>query len=144
MTLSLILRFNLRLGNYSIWSVSTLRTIYDQDFGTWAPHSLEAKGSTWRTTRRIWNKNQNQPKRYSDYLKHSIKGSEALEGMFRALEALLVVLKPNSTIRKCTDTDVAFTLEYSRVSNPRGMRSVLSSESCLSRGYDWSEEVQVR
>ena len=27
-TLSLILRFNLRLGGYSIWSASTLRTIY--------------------------------------------------------------------------------------------------------------------
>ena len=32
-TLSLILRFNLRLEGYSIWSASTLRTIYDQDFG---------------------------------------------------------------------------------------------------------------
>ena len=32
-TLSLILRFNLRLGGYSIWSVSTSHTIYDQDFG---------------------------------------------------------------------------------------------------------------
>ena len=31
-TLSLIRRFNLKLGGYSIWSVSTLRTIYDQDF----------------------------------------------------------------------------------------------------------------
>ena len=38
---------------YSIWSASTSRTIYDQDFGAWAPHSLEARGSTWRTTRRI-------------------------------------------------------------------------------------------
>ena len=32
-TLSLILRFNLRLGGYSIWSASTSRTIYDQIFG---------------------------------------------------------------------------------------------------------------
>ena len=32
-TLSLILRFNLRLGGYSIWSASTSRTIYDQDLG---------------------------------------------------------------------------------------------------------------
>ena len=32
-TLSLILRFNLRLGGYSIWSASTSRTIYDHDFG---------------------------------------------------------------------------------------------------------------
>ena len=30
-TLSLILRFNLRLGGYSIWSASTSRTIYDQE-----------------------------------------------------------------------------------------------------------------
>ena len=55
-TLSLILRLNLRLGGYSIWSASTSRTIYDQDFRAWAPHSLEANGSTWRTTRRIWRK----------------------------------------------------------------------------------------
>ena len=33
MTLSLILRFNLRLGGYSIWSASTSRIIYDQDLG---------------------------------------------------------------------------------------------------------------
>ena len=32
-TLSLILRFNLRLGGYSIWSASTSCNIYDQDFG---------------------------------------------------------------------------------------------------------------
>ena len=31
-TLSLILRFNLRLGGYSIWSASTSRTIYDKEF----------------------------------------------------------------------------------------------------------------
>ena len=45
-TLSLILRFNLRLEGYSIWSASTSRTIYDQDFRASAPHSLEANGST--------------------------------------------------------------------------------------------------
>ena len=32
-TLSLILRFKLRLGGYSISSASTSHTIYDQDFG---------------------------------------------------------------------------------------------------------------
>ena len=32
-TLSLILRFNLRLEGYSIWSASISRTIYDQEFG---------------------------------------------------------------------------------------------------------------
>src|SRR6185295_3141605 len=46
-TLSLILRFNLRLGGYSIWSASTSRTIYDQDFGSCAPHSLGTTASTW-------------------------------------------------------------------------------------------------
>ena len=33
MTLSLILRFNLRLEGYSIWSESTSRTIYEQVSG---------------------------------------------------------------------------------------------------------------
>ena len=31
MTVSLILRFNLRLGGYSIWSVSTPRTILEEE-----------------------------------------------------------------------------------------------------------------
>ena len=31
MTLSLIHRFNLRLGGYSIWSASTLRTILEEE-----------------------------------------------------------------------------------------------------------------
>ena len=70
-TLSLILRFNLRLGGYSIWSASTSCTIYDQNFGAWAPHSLEANGSTWRTSRRIWRKAQKQPEGCSDHLKYS-------------------------------------------------------------------------
>ena len=70
-TLILILRFNLRLGGYSIWSASTSRTIYDQDFGAWAPHSLEANGSTWRTARRIWRKDQKKLGGGSDYLKNS-------------------------------------------------------------------------
>ena len=55
-TLSLILRFNLRLGGYSIWSASTSRTIYDQDFEAWALHSLGATRSTWKTTRSIQRK----------------------------------------------------------------------------------------
>ena len=43
---------------YSIWSMSTSRTIYDHDFEAWAPHSLGATRSTWRTTRCIWGKPQ--------------------------------------------------------------------------------------
>jgi len=42
MTLSLILRFNPRLGGYSIWSASTSRTISEKKFGPRAPHSLDA------------------------------------------------------------------------------------------------------
>ena len=41
MTLSLILRFNLRLRGYSIWSASTLCTIYDEDFGLEHPIASE-------------------------------------------------------------------------------------------------------
>ena len=70
-TFSLILRFNLRLGGYSIRSASTSRTIYDQDFEAWAPHSLGATTSTWRTTWRIRRKTQKQPEGCSDYLKYS-------------------------------------------------------------------------
>ena len=40
-TLSLILRFNLWLGGYSIWSMSTLCTIYDEDFGLEHPTTSE-------------------------------------------------------------------------------------------------------
>ena len=64
-TLSLILWFNLRLEGYSIWSASTSRTIYNQDFGAWAPHSLEATKSTWRTTRRRTRSNQKDVDRKS-------------------------------------------------------------------------------
>ena len=79
MTLSLILRFNLRFGGHSIWSASTSRTIYDQDFGAWAPHNLKANESTWRTTWCIWRKNQKQPERCSDYLKYSKMPSQVLD-----------------------------------------------------------------
>ena len=93
-TLSLILRFNLRLGCYSIWSASTSRTIYDQDFGAWAPHSLEANGSTWRTTRRIWRKNQNQPERCSDYLKHSNTPCQVLDACRTRLRRARGLVRP--------------------------------------------------
>ena len=78
-TLRLILRFNLRLGGYSIWSASPSRTIYDQDFGAWAPHSLEATRSTWRTTRCIWRKDQKQLERCSGYLKYSKMPGQVLD-----------------------------------------------------------------
>ena len=96
MTLSLILWFNLRLGGYSIWSVSTSRTIYDQDFGAWAPHSLEANGSTWRTTRRIWRKNQNQPERCSDYLKYSKTPCQVLDACRTRLRRARGLVRPGA------------------------------------------------
>ena len=41
------------------------------------------------------------------------------------LKYVLAVLSLTEIIRKRMDTNVAFTLEYSRVSNPQGTRSVL-------------------
>ena len=96
MTLSLILRFNLRLRGYSIWSASTLRTIYDRDFGAWAPHSLEANGSTWRTTRRIWRKDQKQPEGCSDYLKYSKTPSQVLDDCRTRLQRAQGLVRPGA------------------------------------------------
>ena len=96
MTLSLILRFNLRLGGYSIWSASTSCTIYDQDFGAWAPHSLEANGSTWRTTRRIWRKDQKQPEGCSDYLKNSKTPSQVIDACRTRLQRAWGLVRPGT------------------------------------------------
>ena len=96
MTLSLILRFNLRLGGYSIWSASTSRTIYDQDFRAWAPHSLEANGSTWRTTRRIWRKDQKQPEGCSDYSKNSKTPSQVLDACRTRLRRARGLVRPGA------------------------------------------------
>ena len=65
MTLSLILQFNLRLGGYSIWSMSTSRTIYDQIF-------LGLSTSKSRSKRKYL-------KDYSTYLKEE---SEATRRIF--------------------------------------------------------------
>ena len=96
MTLSLILRFNLRLGGYSICSVSTSRTIYDQDFVAWAPHSLEATGSTWRTTRCIWRKAQKQPEGCSDYLMYSKMPSQVLDACRTRLRRARGLVRPGA------------------------------------------------
>ena len=96
-TLSLILRFNLRLGGYSIWRASTSRTIYDQDFGAWAPHSLEATGSTWRTTRRSWRKAQKQPEGRSDYLKYSKTPGQVLDACRTRLRRARGLVRPGAT-----------------------------------------------
>ena len=45
----------------------------------WAPHSLEANRSTWRTTWRIWRKDQKQPEGHSGYLKYSKTPSQVLD-----------------------------------------------------------------
>ena len=95
-TLSLILRFNLRLEGYSIWSASTSYTIYEQDFGAWAPHSLEANRSTWRTTRRIWRKDQKQPEGCSDYLKYSKTPSQVLDPCRTRLQRARGLVKPGA------------------------------------------------
>ena len=95
-TLSLILRFNLRLGAYSIWSASTSRTIYDQDFRAWAPHSLKANGSTWRTTRRIWRKDQKQPEGCADYLKYSKAPNQVLDACRTRLRRARGLVRPGA------------------------------------------------
>ena len=96
MTLILILRFNLRLGGYSIWSASTLRTIYDKDFGAWAPHSLETTRSTWRTTRCIRRKIQKQPRGCSDNLKYSTMLSQVLDACRTRLRRARGLVRPGA------------------------------------------------
>ena len=66
-----ILRFNLRLGGYSIWSASTSRTIYDQRFQGLSSSQPRSK--------------QNYLEDYSTYLK---EGPEATRRMFWLLEVL--------------------------------------------------------
>ena len=107
-TLSLILRFNLRLGAYSIWSASTSCTIYNQDFGAWAPHSLEANGSIWRTTRRIWRTNQKQPEGCSDYLKYLKTPCQVLDACRTQLRRARGLVRPGAA-------ELLTVMEYSRV-----------------------------
>ena len=95
-TLSLILRFNLRLGGYSIWSASTSCTIYDQDFGAWAPHSLKETTSTWRTTRRTWRKAQKQTEGCTDYLKYSKMPSQVLDTCKTRLRRAWGLIRPGA------------------------------------------------
>jgi hypothetical protein len=106
--LSLILRFNLRLGGYFIWSASTLHTIYDQDFEAWAPHSLEATRSTWRTTRRIWRAGQKQLEENSDYLKYSTTPSQLLDTYRTRLRRARELVRPGAA-------GLLIGIEYSRV-----------------------------
>ena len=65
LTLSLILRFNLRLGGYFIWSTSTSRTIYDQDFGGLSTSQP-----------------QSNHKYLEDYSRHLNEGPETTRRMF--------------------------------------------------------------
>ena len=71
MTLSLILRLNLRLGGYSIWSASTSRIIFYQDFGGLST-------SQPRINRKY----------LEDYSMYSKEGLEATRRMFGQLEVL--------------------------------------------------------
>ena len=81
---------------YSIWSTSTSRTIYDQDFRAWAPHSLEANGNTWRTTQRIWRKDQKQPEGCFDYLKYSKTPSQVLDACRTRLRRSRGLVRPGT------------------------------------------------
>ena len=94
--LSLILRFNLKLGGYSIWSASTSRTIYDQDFGAWAPHSLRATRSTWKTTRSTRRKARKQPDGCSNYLKYSKAPHQVLDACRTRLRRARGLVRPGA------------------------------------------------
>ena len=96
LTLSLILWFNLRLGGYSIWSASTSRTIYDQDFVAWAPHSLGTIGSTWTTTRHMRRKAQKQPEGHSDYLKYSKTLNQVLDACRTRVQRARGLVRPGA------------------------------------------------
>ena len=91
-TLSLILRFNLRLGGYSIWSASTSCTIYKQDFGAWAPHSLGATKITWKTTRST----QKHSMRYSEHWKHLKMPSKVLDACKTWLRRARGLIRPRA------------------------------------------------
>ena len=97
MTLSLILRFNLRIEGYSIWSASTSRIKYDQDFRAWAPHSLGATTSTWKTTRCSRRKAQKQLEECSGYLKHSKTPRQVLDACRTRLWRSRGLVRPGTT-----------------------------------------------
>ena len=98
------LQFNLRLVGYSIWSASTSCTIYDQDFGAWAPHNLGATGSSWKTTRRIWRKAWRQPERWSDHLKYLKMPRQVLNACRTRLLRARGLVKPGAA-RLLTDIE---------------------------------------
>ena len=97
MTFSLIMRFNQRLGGYSIWSASTSRTIYKQEFRAWAPHSLGATRRTWKTTRCTRRKAQKQPKGCSDYLKYSKTPRQVLDACRTRLRRARGLVRPGGS-----------------------------------------------
>ena len=78
--------------------------------------------STYECSDNPWDlrsRKQKQGESLHEYIQHFSKQCNVLPDV--------VVGGPSLTefIRKRTDTDVSFTLEYSRVSNPQGTRSVL-------------------
>ena len=108
MTLSLILRFNIRLRGYSIWSASTSRTIYDQDFEAWAPHSLRATTSTWRT---IWHIRKEDP----EATRKMFWLLEVLEDAVQVLDACRTRLRRARGLVRPGATGLLIGIECSRV-----------------------------
>ena len=70
------------------------RTIYGQDFGVWAPHSLGATASTWRTTRHTWRKAQKQSEGCTNYLKYSKTPSQVLDACRTRLQRARGLIRP--------------------------------------------------
>ena len=93
-TLSLILQFNLRLRGYSIWSASTSRTIYDQDFGAWPPHSLGAVKGTIKTTQSIQEKGHGALDGCPNRLNYSKTSSQVLDACRTRLRRAQGLVRP--------------------------------------------------
>ena len=66
--------------------------------------------NTWRTTRRIWRKDQKQPKGCSDYLKYSKKPSQVLDAYRTRLRRVRGLVRPRTA-------GLLIDIEYSIVRN---------------------------
>ena len=67
-----------------------------EDFGAWAPHSLGATESTWKTTCRTWRKVQKQPEGCSDYLKYSKTPRQVLDACMTRLRRARGLVRPRA------------------------------------------------
>ena len=96
MTLSLILRFNLRLGGYSIWSASTSRIIYDQDLGLEHHIALKQMEVLRGLLDEAEGEIQKQPEGCFDYLKYSMTPCQVLDACKTRLRRARGLVRPGA------------------------------------------------